>query len=87
MTLRQLADTYLERYVAVERASTADAYRWNLGTVCRTVVPRPTAGGAPLGDWRVTDIVTDALSGFEKCVGRRPGSWLSTGISVRCVPC
>ena len=36
MTLRQLADTYLERYVQVERAATAQAFRWALNTICAT---------------------------------------------------
>ena len=73
MTLRQLADTYLERYVAVERASTADAYRWNLGTICRTVVPHPTAGGVSLGDWRLTDIVTDTIERFREVRRQKTG--------------
>lgn len=66
MTLRQLADTYLERYVAVERASTTDAYRWNVGTICRTAIPHPTGGSAPLGEWRLTDIVTDTVERFRE---------------------
>lgn len=66
MTLRQLADTYRERYVAVDRAATADAFKYELGTICRTVVPRPTGGGASFGDWRLTDIVTDTIERFRE---------------------
>ncbi len=73
MTLRQLADTYLERYVAVERASTADAYRWSIGTICRTVVPHPAGGGASLGDWRVTDVVTDTVERFREVRRQQTG--------------
>jgi integrase len=66
MTLRQLADTYLERYVAVDHANTAQEFRYSLGTICRTVVRRPTSGSAPLGDWRVADIVTDTIERFRE---------------------
>jgi integrase len=66
MTLRQLADTYLERYVAVERTATAQAFTWALNTICRTVLPRPTGGSAPLGEWRLTDIVTDTVERFRE---------------------
>ena len=75
MTLRQLADTYLERYVAVERASTAQAFTWALNTICATVIPRPTDGRAPPGDWRVTDIVTDTIERFRE-VRRSQGTGL-----------
>ena len=66
MTLRQLADTYLERYVAVERARTALAFRYAMNTICRTVITRPTGSSAPLGDWRLTDIVTDTIERFRE---------------------
>lgn len=66
MTLRQLADTYLERYVRVERASREQAFVWALNTICRTVVPSPGGGEAPLGSWRLTDIVTDTVERFRE---------------------
>lgn len=66
MTLRQLADTYQERFVAVEHAATVQAYAWGLTTICKTVIPRPTGNSAPLGDWRVTDIVTDTIERFRE---------------------
>ena len=66
MTLRQLADVYLERYVAVERAARAGAFTGALGTVCKTEIPRPTEGTAPLGDWRLADIVTDTIERFRE---------------------
>ena len=66
MTLRHLADIYLERYVKVERASTIYAFTWALNTICRTVVPHPTGGRTPIGDWRLTDIVTDTIERFRE---------------------
>ena len=75
MTLRQLADVYLERYVAVERAPTAREYHYAIGTICRTEIPQPAAGRAPLGDWRVTDIVTDTIERFRE-VRRAQGTGL-----------
>ena len=74
MTLRQLADTYLERYVAVERASTAQAFTWAMNTICRTVIPHPTGGNIPLGDWRLTDIVTDTIERFREVRRGQTGS-------------
>lgn len=64
MTLNQLVAAYLERYVDVHHPATADEYRYSLGTVCRTVVPRPTGGSAPLGEWRIADIKTDNVNHF-----------------------
>lgn len=66
MTLRQLADIYVERYVNVERADTAHAFIWELNLICRTVLPRPTGGSAALGDWRVADVVTDSIERFRE---------------------
>ncbi len=66
MTLRQLANLYLERYVAVERTATADAFAWSLKMICQTVIPRPTGGSVALGDWRLSDIVTDTIERFRE---------------------
>lgn len=66
MTLRQLADVYLERHVRLERASTEQAFTWSLNTICRTVVPVPTGGSTPLGQWRIADIVTDTIERFRE---------------------
>lgn len=59
MTLRQLADEYLERDVDVRHAATRLAYVYALNTICRTVVRSPTGGDKALGGWRVADIVKD----------------------------
>ena len=66
MTLRQLIDTYLKRWVAVQRAATAREFRWAFNTICATVIPRPTGGSAALGDWRVGDIVIDTIERFRE---------------------
>lgn len=66
MMLRQLADTFVERYVDVQRAATKQEYVYALNTICRTVVPRPTGGSAPLGAWRLADIVTDTVERFRE---------------------
>ena len=42
------------------------AFTWALNTICRTVVPRPTGGRAPIGDWRLMDIVTDTIERFRE---------------------
>jgi hypothetical protein len=66
MTLRQLADTYLDRYVKVERAATAGAFTLALTTICGTVLPRPTGGSVAFGAWRLTDIVTDTIERYRE---------------------
>lgn len=66
MTLQQLADVYLERFVQVERKTTEESFRGALRTICRTVIPRPVGGDAKLGDWRVTDIATDTVERFRE---------------------
>jgi integrase len=66
MTLRQLAETYQVRYVAVEHAGTAGEIRSRLNVICATPLPRPTGGTAPFGDWRLTDIVTDTIARYRE---------------------
>ena len=76
MTLAQLADTYVKRSVRVKHPDTADDYIGGLGVICRTLLPRPTGGTAPLGDWRVTDIVPDTLERYRearRATGTGPG--------------
>ena len=53
MTLWQLADVYLERYVAVERSRTVDDFRSGLRVICSTPMTRPTGGSVLLvtGAW------------------------------------
>lgn len=66
MTLRQLGDVYIERYVRLHHASTEQAFVCALNTICRTIIPRATGGSAALGDWRLTDIVTDTIEQFRE---------------------
>jgi len=66
MTVRQLADVYQERYVQVERKATEQAFTYALNTICRTVLPCPTGGATPLGDWRLEDVVTDTIERFRE---------------------
>jgi integrase len=66
MTLRQLADTYRERYVKVDHPATVNEFTYELNTICRTVVPCPTGGSAPLGDWPLTNITTDSVEHFRE---------------------
>ncbi len=76
MTLRQLADVYLERYVGVERPATADDFRSGLRVICDTPLPRPAGGTSPFGEWRVADIVTDTIERYREA---RRGSGTGTG--------
>jgi integrase len=76
MTLRQLADAYLERYVAVERASTTADFAGGLRVICGTVLPRPTGGRAPFGEWPVVEIVADTVERYRearRAAGAGPG--------------
>ena len=66
LTLRQVADVYLERYVGHEHPATLQAYTYAFGTICRTPVAHPAGGELALGSWRVTDIVTDTIERFRE---------------------
>ena len=69
MTLRQLMDVYLDRYIKSERrtpAHSVQAYRWVLNTIAATVIPHPTGGSTPLGDWCLSDIVTDTILRYRE---------------------
>lgn len=67
MTLRQLADLYLERYVQVQKTETRQIpFRYAMNTICRTVVPTVTGGLLELGAWRVSDLVTDTIERFRE---------------------
>ena len=67
MTLRQLADIYIERFVDVQRKDTRADYVAALSLICRTSIPRAASTqAAPLGGWRLTDIVTDTIERFRE---------------------
>jgi integrase len=66
MTVRQLMDEYLVRVVVPDHPRTAQAYRWAFNTMAQTVLPHPTGGTLPLGDWRQTDVVTDTINRFRE---------------------
>jgi integrase len=79
MTVRQFFDLYLERYVDVQRAARRQAFVYALDTIARTVVPRPIAGRAAIGDWRLTDVVTDTIERFREV--RRAAGVGPTGVN------
>jgi integrase len=66
MTVRQLADLYVERYVKLERSTTEAAYVSAFNRICRTVVPRPIGGTLALGSWPMGDVVTDTIERFRE---------------------
>jgi integrase len=66
MTLRQLADTYLDRYVKIEHPKTVRSFEYSLNGICKADIPRPTGGSAVFGDWRLADIVTDTVHQFRE---------------------
>jgi hypothetical protein len=49
-TLAHLFDTYLERYVRVERASREAAFLTARNTICRTEIARPSGGVIAFGE-------------------------------------
>ena len=72
MTVRQLADEYLERYVKVKRPARVVPFTNALAVICRTEVHHPTRGGLALGDWPLADVVRDSVDRFREV--RRPGT-------------
>jgi integrase len=66
MTLRQLCDLYQQRYVDVQRSTTAGDFKSGLRVICATALPRPTGGTVPFGDWRLTDIVVDTVERYRE---------------------
>lgn len=66
LTLRDLADLYLERWAAVQHAATYQGFVYAMNTICRTALPCPGGGTRPLGAWRVADIVTDTIERFRE---------------------
>ena len=78
MTLQQLADTYLERYVDVQHPDTAPDFRSGLRVICGTSLPRPTGGAVPFGAWRLADIVTDTIERYRearRAIGTGVAQW------------
>lgn len=71
MTLRQLADIYVERYVDVERKGTRQAYVWGLDAICATPITIGKERVLAFGSWRVADLVTDTIERFREA--RRAG--------------
>ena len=66
MTVRQLTDEYLERYVRVKRAARAAVFEKTLAVICRTPIPHLSRGTLPLGDWPVAEVVSDSVERFRE---------------------
>ena len=73
MTVRQLADVYLERYVANKykrkdgkKTVREQAFESALRVICETPVALPTGGTLPFGRWRVVDVVPDSVERFRE---------------------
>lgn len=69
LTIDQLLKIYAERHVS--RSATVDRQGYQIGIVVRTVLPRPTGGEAPLGDWLVSDVTTDTLERLREARVKR----------------
>lgn len=65
MTLQELVDLYLERYVKVNRPARESAFRGQLNVVLKQSLPH-ARGAAPFGAWRLGDIVTDTVEVFRE---------------------
>jgi integrase len=66
MTLQQLIDVYLERYVGVERTETADDFKSGLKVISGTRIKHPTGGTLKFGEWAVADIRTDTIERYRE---------------------
>ena len=65
LTLRQLLDLYLDRVVKPRGETAATAFSYAIGVICRTPVPTLAGTPLPFGDWRLSDVTTDALEQFR----------------------
>ncbi len=66
MTLHQLIDNI---HHAIRRSRASDhraRVSWGLNTIGKRVLPRPTGGHAPFGEWKIADIVTDSILRFRE---------------------
>ena len=66
MTLDQLVTTYLDRYVKIERPTTADDFQGGLNVIVNTILPVPTGGDLRFGDWPLSEIVTDSIERYRE---------------------
>ncbi len=74
LTMRQLADQYLERKVAVKNAKTKGAFEYSFSTIFETQVPTVTGGTLPFGEWRVANVVTDTIERYREVRLQRTGA-------------
>ena len=65
LTVRQLLELYRDRVVEPRGEDALTAYKYAISAICRTSVP--TLGGTPLplGDWKISDLSTDAIEQFR----------------------
>lgn len=73
LTMRQLADQYVERKVTIKNAKTVRAFQYSFSTIFETKVPTVTAGTLPFGEWRVADVVTDTIERYREVRLQRTG--------------
>lgn len=73
LTMRQLADQYLDRKVAVKNPKTKRAFEYSFNTILQTKVPTVTGDPLPFGEWRVADVVTDTIERYREVRLQRTG--------------
>jgi integrase len=71
LTMKQLLDSYVKRYVDVERGPRGRDARYSVGTITRVEIERADGRCAPFGEWLVRDVTTDTIERFREA--RRHG--------------
>ena len=66
LTLTKLFAEYDRRYLQIHRKATAANTKSQTNVITRTVLPHPTKGDQPFGQWLVSDITTDTIEQYRE---------------------
>ena len=66
LTVGQLFDQYFERYIMVKRPNAARDENKHIRQILQVVLPLPTRGTRPFGEWVVSDVTTDTIERFRE---------------------
>jgi integrase len=66
LTMGQLLDAYMTRYVEVERKDSVENVTYQIALIKRTEIDRLDGKRQPFGEWLVADVSTDTIDRFKE---------------------
>ena len=83
LTVGQLFDQCFERHIMVERPNAVRVELKHIRQILRVVLPLPTRGTRPFGEWVVSDVTTDTIERFREVRKAAGGGAVATNRNLQ----